>query len=417
MSSAGLLAGLALLFAAPARAQIDLPPLPVPLPPLPLPLGPSPAPSPAAPPQPGPGPASQAPAPQQAQPGPPPKAASGPAPQLPRCGSKRLAPKGKHTPPGNTKGLAEKARPLLDIGLPENRVLEFLAPPFPVAGHAKYSDDWQNPRYTPCFHLHEGTDIFAPKGTPVVAPGPGEVVAFGDHPVGGLSVWLMTDDKVSYFMCHLDSFPEGMTAGQRVNRSTVIGYVGNTGNAEGGAHHLHFEVHPPVLDGNGQPVQFGIDRSPGGLGQTRTPPTNPKPYLDQWLAEAERVADGLVKGVIERGGVLPNDPNSLADLAHSVLASNELGLFGFGRNVNRGIATVALLLGGGALVHTFNVLGKGTRTRRRLKKKLPDTRYQSLYEAQRASQAEAARVARMAADEASLHRRRFRRGTEPVPPI
>jgi hypothetical protein len=292
--------------------------------------------------------------------------------------------------------------------------MEFLAPPFPVAGAARYSDDWQNVRLTPCFHFHEGTDIFAPKDTPVVAPGPGTIVAFGDHPVGGLSIWMTTDDHLSFFMCHFDAFAEGLTAGQRVDRGTVVGYVGNTGNAEGGPTHLHFEVHPPILDKDGVPVRYGIDALPGGLGQTRTPPTNPKPYLDQWLAESERVADGLVKGVIKRGGQLPNDPNAVADLAHSLLVS-EGSLFSRGSNANKGIATAAGLLGIAALAHTFGVIGKGAKSRRRRRRgrhSAMDTRDRSLYEIQRQAEAAAAAVRAREAEaeaEANLYRRRFRR--------
>jgi murein DD-endopeptidase MepM/ murein hydrolase activator NlpD len=409
---AGAFLSLLLGLTAPARAQLELPPLPLPTLPIPLPpLLPQPsAPptvAPAAPP-PASGPATVAPGP--AAPAAPKPA--GPAPQLPRCGGRSLPAKGRYTPPGNSRNLVSKAQPLFDLGLSRDRVMEFVTPPFPVAGQAKYSDDWQNPRYTPCFHLHEGTDIFAAEGTPVVAPGPGVVVAFGDHPVGGLSVWLMTDDKISFFMCHLTRFADGLEAGQRVTRSTVLGYVGDTGNAEGGAPHLHFEVHPPVLDKSGQPSVFGIDRSPEGLGQTRTPPTNPKPYLDKWLAEAEGRADSLVEVVIQRGGVLPNDPNSLASLAYSVLAADQsLGFLS--KPANQGMAVVALLMGGGALAHTAGVIGKGARSRRRLRRKKGDPAA-SYFEQRRMAESEAARLAALqAAEEGNLHRRRFRRGGSP----
>src|SRR5438067_4868514 len=274
--SASLVGWLALALSAPAGAQLNLPPLPpLPsLPPLPLLTPPSPAPAPSQ--------ASAAPRPATAASKPAQNASKGApaddAVQRPDCITQGLAPRGKSTPPGDTKKLIAKGQPLYDLGLPRDRVMEFLAPPFPVAGPAHYSDDWQAPRFTPCFHLHEGNDIFAPENTPVVAPGPGTVVAFGDHPIGGLSIWLTTDDHMSLYMCHLSHFAAGLTAGQRVDRCTVIGYVGDTGDADGGAPHLHFQIHPPILDRDGQPVKYGIDRSPGGLGQTRTPPTNPKPY-------------------------------------------------------------------------------------------------------------------------------------------
>ncbi|MGH2689977.1 MAG: hypothetical protein ACRDKW_14400, partial [Actinomycetota bacterium] len=155
--------------------------------------------------------------------------------------------------------------------------------------------------------------------------------------------------------------------------------------------------------------------SPGGLGQTRTPPTNPKPYLDKWLTEAEGSADNLVEVVIKRGGVLPNDPNSLASLAYSILASNEsLGFLS--KPANQGMALAAVLLGGGALAHTAGVIGKGARTRRCLRRKTADPNA-SFYEQRRAAEAEAARVAALqAAQEGNLHRRRFRRTGPPGRP-
>lgn len=115
--------------------------------------------------------------------------------------------------------------------------------PCPVQGQVTVMNDWGFPRSGGRFH--EGNDLFARRGTPVVAVVSG-TVAQKTGPVGGRQVKLAGDDGVSYYGTHLDAF--GISG--RVSAGTVIGYVGSSGNAAGGAPHLHFEVHP----GGGQAV-------------------------------------------------------------------------------------------------------------------------------------------------------------------
>src|SRR5690606_34936378 len=87
--------------------------------------------------------------------------------------------------------------------------------------------------------LHEGVDIMAPRGTPVRAAAPGFVVRVN---ADAISVTIVGDGGIQYFYTHFDSLPEGLAEGQRVDVDTVIGYVGNTGNAAATAPHLHFGV-------------------------------------------------------------------------------------------------------------------------------------------------------------------------------
>jgi murein DD-endopeptidase MepM/ murein hydrolase activator NlpD len=82
--------------------------------------------------------------------------------------------------------------------------------------------------------------MLAPRGTPTVAPVSGTVTHRGNG-VGGLSWHLSGDDGNYYYGTHLDSYAN-QGAGH-VSAGTVIGYVGDTGNARG-TPHLHFEVHP-----------------------------------------------------------------------------------------------------------------------------------------------------------------------------
>ena len=166
------------------------------------------------------------------------------------------------TGPRNTLALLDALRSLEDVGLrPEEAALIGMGR-FPVAGRANYTDDWLNPRFTPTFHLHQGTDIFAARGTPVRSPSEG-VVRFADEATGGKSAYVTTGDGTFYYMTHLNGFNTALRSGSRVKVGDVVGYVGNTGNAFDSTPHLHFEIHPR-----------------GG------PAINPKPILDTWLAEA-----------------------------------------------------------------------------------------------------------------------------------
>jgi len=107
----------------------------------------------------------------------------------------------------------------------------------PVQGPRAFSNDYGAPRGGGSSHM--GNDILAPKGTPVAA-NVGGVVTQRNGAVSGLAYFLAGDDGNRYFGAHLDSFG----ASGRVSAGTVIGTVGNTGDAAGGPPHLHFEMHP-----------------------------------------------------------------------------------------------------------------------------------------------------------------------------
>jgi murein DD-endopeptidase MepM/ murein hydrolase activator NlpD len=140
---------------------------------------------------------------------------------------------------------AERARKIREAarksgaagGLPAGTIPDFICP---VAGSVKFTNDWGNPRSGG--RTHKGTDMFAARGVPVVAVTDG-TLRFSNGGLGGISVWLK-GNGASFYFAHLDSRASGLSAGSYVTRGTVIGYVGNTGNAYGGAHHLHFQLHP-----------------------------------------------------------------------------------------------------------------------------------------------------------------------------
>jgi peptidoglycan LD-endopeptidase LytH len=108
----------------------------------------------------------------------------------------------------------------------------------PVDGPVHFTDTWGAARSGG--RSHQGVDMLAARGTPTVAPVSGEVQHRGSS-LGGLSWYVYGDNGNMYYGTHLSAY-ENQGVGW-VEAGTVIGYVGDTGNARG-TPHLHFEVHP-----------------------------------------------------------------------------------------------------------------------------------------------------------------------------
>ena len=105
----------------------------------------------------------------------------------------------------------------------------------PVAGPNSFVDSFGWPRDG---HTHQGTDMIAPFGTPVVAAHAG-TVSHSSSSSGGIQAYVHGSAGYSFY-AHLSSYS---SASGSVSAGTVIGYVGSTGNA-GSVNHLHFEWHP-----------------------------------------------------------------------------------------------------------------------------------------------------------------------------
>ncbi len=112
----------------------------------------------------------------------------------------------------------------------------------PVAGvrPEDLRSSWQAPRSGG--RKHRGIDIFAEKGTPVVAATDGLVMRVGTDRLGGNVVWMLGQGLQVHYYAHLDSFADGLEAGQHVRAGDVLGTVGNTGNARTTPSHLHFAL-------------------------------------------------------------------------------------------------------------------------------------------------------------------------------
>jgi murein DD-endopeptidase MepM/ murein hydrolase activator NlpD len=137
--------------------------------------------------------------------------------------------------------------------------VETLTPPqiiFPVAGEHSFIDTFGAPR-DGGRRRHKGNDIFAAKGTPVVAVADGTISLMDTGDLAGQYIGLRHDDGWRSMYMHLNNdtpgtddgraigFAEGIKEGMHVTAGTVIGFVGDSGNAESTPPHLHFELHQP----------------------------------------------------------------------------------------------------------------------------------------------------------------------------
>ena len=114
---------------------------------------------------------------------------------------------------------------------------------------------------------HQGIDILARRGTPVVATADGMVVSTRPNRLGGTVVWVAGAGRRLYYYAHLDAVAPDVRVGTIVRAGDRLGSVGTTGNAAGGPPHLH----------------FGIYRTPSWLGDGRTAALDPYPYLREAL--------------------------------------------------------------------------------------------------------------------------------------
>ena len=176
----------------------------------------------------------------------------------------------QRTGPSSNAALLSGLDALRDLGMAEDEVLRVGLGRFPIAGPARYGHDWLYPRYGPGFRFHLGTDVFAAYGTPVRAPVDG-VATTATGGLGGLTVKVFMPDGTYFYLAHLSGLVDGFTNGMAVRTGDIVGYVGDSGNARGGAPHLHIGIYPH-----------------GG------PPVDPKPILDRFLDEASRLVPAIV---------------------------------------------------------------------------------------------------------------------------
>ena len=185
---------------------------------------------------------------------------------------------------------------------------------FPVRGPVNYTDTFGAYRADMPNHRHEGNDIFARMGTPIVAVLAG-TIQYSTLGIGGNNAHL-TDAHGDYFYyAHMERFAAGLKSGDHVARGQVIGYVGETGDAAGTSPHCHFEIHPD-----------------GG------PAIDPFPYLEAWRAAAAGVPAAATTPVATIAQAEVGIPFATLFARRGVLVGVDLGGAAAVADVGRGIA-------------------------------------------------------------------------------
>ncbi|MFC4455557.1 M23 family metallopeptidase [Deinococcus sonorensis] len=113
--------------------------------------------------------------------------------------------------------------------------------PLPLPG-VRFADTWGGARSEG--RTHEGVDIFAPRGTPILSTTEGVVSRVGENRLGGRTVTVTGPGGYHHYYAHLERYP-ALKAGDWVAAGTVVGYVGDSGNARGTPTHLHYGVYTP----------------------------------------------------------------------------------------------------------------------------------------------------------------------------
>jgi len=139
---------------------------------------------------------------------------------------------------------------------------------FPVVGGARFSDDFGGPRADTGFH--QGIDLFAANGTPLVALHDGTLFNVGWNRLGGHRLWLDDGRGNLFYYAHLSGYAPLARDGATVHAGDVIGFMGDSGDAAGTPFHLHLEIHP--------------------AGRWAVPPIE---YVRQWQGHTPGLASGV----------------------------------------------------------------------------------------------------------------------------
>ncbi|AWN21870.1 M23 family peptidase [Deinococcus irradiatisoli] len=111
--------------------------------------------------------------------------------------------------------------------------------PLPLPG-VRFADTWGAARSQG--RRHEGVDIFAPRGTPIRSTTRGLVLDVGPNGLGGRTVMILGPGGARHYYAHLERYPD-LARGDWVEIGTVVGYVGDSGNAKGTPTHLHYGIY------------------------------------------------------------------------------------------------------------------------------------------------------------------------------
>jgi hypothetical protein len=212
---------------------------------------------------------------------------------------------------------------------------------FPVVGPAKYFDDFGAPR---AGGPHQGNDIIAPKRALAVAAEAGKVEFWTTSANAGCMLYLYGKSGTRYLYIHLNNdvtsgndnrgkcvagtaYAKGLRSGDAVQAGEPIGFVGDSGDANGGTSHLHFEVHP------------------GGKKAV-----SPFPYLNRARHLLYAAAPGSLVSLTLRGKITSTADGALQLKVDSLRASTGLRISKVGLTVTLALPAEAIVTSASSLV-------------------------------------------------------------------
>ncbi len=160
-------------------------------------------------------------------------------------------------PPKKKKPLPKPPEPETDLPgsvfkLPPTDVSAPLSPDgyvFPVYGPSSFTDTFGAPRAG--VGWHHGEDIFAPLGAPLLAVADGTIFSVGWNDRGGFRFWLRDRQGNQFYYAHLSAFSPLAVDGREVRAGAVIGFLGNTGDAQSTPYHLALRDPPRRIAADG----------------------------------------------------------------------------------------------------------------------------------------------------------------------
>lgn len=154
--------------------------------------------------------------------------------------------------------------------------------PIPLRYNYTYKGTWGDRRGWGGLRIHEGTDIFANYGTPVLSTCYGYVELIGWNVFGGWRIGIRDVQNRYHYFAHLNHFKKGLKSGDLVTPGEVIGTVGSSGYG------------PPGTSGKFPPhLHYGIYKFDG----KKTYSFDPFPLLKKWELETKKKQNGQKKSL------------------------------------------------------------------------------------------------------------------------
>lgn len=194
----------------------------------------------------------------------------------------------------------------------------------PIAGESEWSGgSWMPNTKTHRGRTHAAIDIYSKRGTPIVSPVAGKVIAVKNGKIGGFTATIRGQDGLTYYFAHMDSM-SNLKAGDTVGAGNHIGFVGNSGSAKRTKPHLHFSVKKGKTPVNPRTYLEGAKNSknyfvPEGADHQDAKTPSMSHNLDSLLESVSNQVSGGEREDYRKVGLPDLSPEELAERQESPL--------------------------------------------------------------------------------------------------